>query len=160
MICKIHPQGLCVFTARMATATSSVLRVIIIVNFTFKQLTWTTHDVYYLEPHVLFVILTETRCLLSSDQPGAARLCAARPPLHQRADGLVHHGQPRLAQVGVHLCSFWWGALMSGILAMIFKRVKWVGRWCRNLWLDHHPTMESLAWHDFGGTFPICGMLE
>ena len=47
-------------------------------------------------------MLTETRCLLSSDQPGAARLCAARPPLHQRADGLVHHGQPRLAQVGVH----------------------------------------------------------
>ena len=50
---------------------------------------------------MLFVILTETRCLLSSDQPGAARLRAARPPLHQRADGLVHHGQPRLAQVGV-----------------------------------------------------------
>ena len=72
---------------------------------------------FYLEPHVLFVILTETRCLLSSDQPGAARLRAARPPLHQRADGLVHHGQPRLAQVGVQF-------LIRSILAMIFKRVK------------------------------------
>ena len=149
MICKIHPQGLCVFTARMATATSSVLRVIIIVNFTLKHLTWTTYDVYYLEPHVLFFILSsENQVLLAFVLPALLS-----------TNGLMAWSTTDSLAWLKWVCSCWWGALMSGILAIIFKWVKWVGRWCRKLWLDH-PTTDCLAWHDFSGTFPICGMLE